>query len=190
MVLLIDNFDSFTFNLVQYLRQAGAEVMVKRNDELDLVGALALGATHIVLSPGPGTPDDSGVCLEVARASLDGSLSVPLLGVCLGHQVIAQVAGADVRLATDVRHGKTSPVSHDGKGIFAGLPSPLTVVRYHSLAVNKAPDEFVVSARADDDSEIMGLRHVSLPIESVQFHPESILSEGGLQMLNQFLKFQ
>ncbi|MBL8059611.1 MAG: aminodeoxychorismate/anthranilate synthase component II [Chthonomonas sp.] len=190
MLLLIDNFDSFTFNLAQLIRQAGAEVTVVRNDQISLQEIEQMDPSQIVFSPGPGSPSNSGLCLAVAVACLTGELCVPLLGVCLGHQVIAQVAGAPIRFAKEVRHGKTSSVAHEGLGMFVGLPSPLTVVRYHSLSVEAAPLDFVVTARAVDDGEIMGLKHVSLPIESVQFHPESILTEGGLSMITQFLMAQ
>lgn len=183
MVLVIDNFDSFTYNLVQGLMVAGAEVQTVRNDAISLEEIISLQTTGIVLAPGPGTPESSGVCLAVASSALRGELDVPVLGVCLGHQVLANQAGAIVGEAREVRHGKPSVISHDSQGVFCGLPSPLSVIRYHSLSVLAPPMDFVVSARAQDDGEIMGLRHDSLPIESVQFHPESILTEYGQEML-------
>ncbi|MCC6685671.1 MAG: aminodeoxychorismate/anthranilate synthase component II [Fimbriimonadaceae bacterium] len=183
MVVVIDNFDSFTYNLVQYLQVAGQSVRVFRNDAtFDLAGA-----SHVVISPGPGSPADSGSSLAIAKMAIAGNLGIPLLGVCLGHQAIGYVAGIEVGFAGEVRHGKQSPIAHDGDGIFTGLPSPFQVVRYHSLSLKSAPPGFIVSARAEDDGEIMGIRHSTLPIEGVQFHPESILTEHGQAMISNFV---
>lgn len=192
MLLMIDNYDSFTYNLVQYVGQCGEDTIVKRNDEIDLAGIAALGPDAIMLSPGPCRPTDSGVCLDVSRAALD-SLSpiygLPLFGVCLGHQALSMVAGGTVSRAGEVRHGKTSPVEHDGKGLFAGIPNPMIAARYHSLTLRRdtLPPGFTETARALDDGEVMGIRHVSLPIEGVQFHPESVVTEGGLAMVQNFV---
>jgi anthranilate synthase/aminodeoxychorismate synthase-like glutamine amidotransferase len=191
MILVIDNYDSFTYNLVQYLGQLGAEVVVKRNDEITLEEIEGLSPDAIMLSPGPCTPDRAGVCLDVLRAALaDSNWSKPIFGVCLGHQSIGQMAGGTVRRAGSIMHGKTSLVRHDGKGLFAGMPNPFTAVRYHSLVVTKdsVPSEFIITATAEDDGEIMGLRHKTLPIEGVQFHPESVLTEEGLRIVENFVK--
>ena len=180
-ILVVDNYDSFVFNLVQYLAQLDAEVTVVRNDQ---VGADAVGAYDgVLLSPGPGTPEDAGVCMEIARTS-----SVPVLGVCLGHQAIATAFGATVGRAPELLHGKTSPVIHDSTGVLAGLPSPFTATRYHSLAVDPAtvPDELIVTGQTDS-GVIMALRHRTRPIQGVQFHPESVLTEGGHAMLANWL---
>lgn len=189
MILVIDNYDSFTYNLVQYLGQCGAEVVVRRNDEIaaDEIGRLR--PQGIMLSPGPCTPDQSGVCLDIARLALAGALGVPLFGVCLGHQAIGQVSGGTVARAGRIMHGKSSLVSHDGQGLFKGMPNPFRAIRYHSLVVsrNALPSGFVVSATADDDGEVMGLRHESLPIEGVQFHPESVLTENGMKIVENFV---
>ncbi len=178
---MVDNYDSFVFNLVQYLAQLGAEVDVRRNDEV--TAADARGFDGVLLSPGPGTPQQAPVCGAIARTS-----DVPVLGVCLGHQAIAEAFGATVSRAPELVHGKTSPVLHDGAGVFAGLPSPMIATRYHSLAVEPAtvPDTLVVTARTDS-GVIMGLRHRDLPVEGVQFHPESVLTEGGHAMLANWL---
>jgi anthranilate synthase component 2 len=188
VVLVVDNFDSFTYNLVQILGEIGLEMEVRRNDEVGLAEAVAMRPDGVLLSPGPCSPESSGVSLEIARCALDagGPLAgVPVLGVCLGHQAIGQAAGADIRFAATLRHGKTSPVTHDGAGIFQGCPSPVQVVRYHSLSVGEGglTDVFEVTARSADDGEVMGMRHRRLPIEGVQFHPESILTEHGKTML-------
>lgn len=190
MILVIDNYDSFTYNLVQYLGQAGAEVVVHRNDEIDLDGIRALDPEGIMLSPGPCTPRESGVCLNVLAAALQGDLSVPIFGVCLGHQAIGEVAGGVVKQARRIMHGKTSMVRHDGQGLFAGMPNPFRAVRYHSLVVtpDSVPAGFTVTATAEDDGEIMGMRHDSLPIEGVQFHPESVLTEEGFRIVENFVK--
>ena len=191
MLLMIDNYDSFTFNVVQYLGELGAEVKVVRNDELTLAEIEALNPERIVISPGPCTPTEAGVSLEVIR-HFAGKL--PIFGVCLGHQGIGQAFGGDVVRARQVMHGKTSPVYHEHQGVFAGLNDPLTVTRYHSLVVKleTLPECLEVTAwtRLDDGSvdEIMGLRHKTLNVEGVQFHPESILSEQGHELFANFLK--
>ncbi|MBL8049146.1 MAG: aminodeoxychorismate/anthranilate synthase component II [Chthonomonas sp.] len=192
MILVIDNFDSFTYNLVQYLGMAGAEVVVRRNNELSLDQIRAMRPAGIMLSPGPCTPNESGVCQDVASAMLAGDkdLAMPLFGVCLGHQVLGQVSGGTVARAERIMHGKTSQIEHDGAGLFAGVPSPFTAVRYHSLVIRAEtlhPD-FLISARSLDDGEIMGIRHRHLPIEGVQFHPESVLTEHGMDLVRNFLR--
>ena len=191
MILMIDNYDSFTYNLVQYFGELGAEVQVHRNDQITVDEVLALKPAQIVLSPGPCTPNEAGICLELLER-LQGRF--PILGVCLGHQAMGQAFGGTVKRARQVMHGKTSPVHHAARGVFAGLPSPFTATRYHSLIVDRVdlPDCFEVTAwtQQDDGSmdEIMGLRHKTLPIEGVQFHPESILTEHGHAMLKNFLE--
>ncbi|GEC70034.1 aminodeoxychorismate synthase component 2 [Raoultella terrigena] len=186
MILLIDNYDSFTWNLYQYFCELGAEVLVKRNDELTLEEIATLAPEKIVISPGPCTPDESGISLAVIGHYAG---KVPLLGVCLGHQAIAQVFGATIVRAAKVMHGKTSPISHDGRGVFQGLNNPLTVTRYHSLVIDPdtLPECFDVTARSES-GEIMAIRHREWDLEGVQFHPESILSEQGHQLLANFLK--
>ena len=185
MILLIDNYDSFTWNLYQYFCELGAEVQVRRNDELTLEEIAALMPEKIVISPGPCTPNESGISLAVI-ARYAGQ--VPLLGVCLGHQAIAQVFGATIVRAAKVMHGKTSPIYHNGQGVFQGLNNPLTVTRYHSLLIDPAtlPECFEVTARSES-GEIMAIRHREWDLEGVQFHPESILSEQGHQLLANFL---
>ena len=185
MILVIDNYDSFTYNLVQYLGELGAKPEVVRNDAVDLSGISAMRPERIVISPGPGTPDDAGVSLEVIRGLGSG---IPILGVCLGHQAIGQAFGATVARARRQMHGKTSAVEHDGRGVFRGVPSPFSATRYHSLAVlaDTVPEDLEISARADD-GEVMGLRHRRWPVEGVQFHPESILTVEGKQLLRNFL---
>lgn len=190
MLLLIDNYDSFTWNLYQYFCELGASVRVVRNDALSLAEIEALPLTHLVISPGPCTPDQAGISLDAIRR-FSGHL--PILGVCLGHQAIAQVYGAQVVRARQVMHGKTSVIQHTGQGVFHGLNNPLTVTRYHSLIVAREtlPPEFDVTAwslRDGEPDEIMGFRHRTLPLEGVQFHPESILSEQGHHLLANFLK--
>ncbi|WFQ79133.1 aminodeoxychorismate synthase component II [Xenorhabdus sp. SF857] len=191
MLLIIDNYDSFTFNLYQYFCELGAEVLVKRNDEIQLEDIEDLAPTHLVISPGPCTPNEAGISLE-AISHFAGKL--PILGVCLGHQAIGQAFGASVVKAREVMHGKTSLIHHSQQGVFKGLDRPLTVTRYHSLVVaaETLPASFEVTAwsqRNGDVDEIMGIRHRTLPLEGVQFHPESILSEQGHELLNNFLKY-
>jgi anthranilate synthase component 2 len=186
MLLLIDNYDSFTWNLVHYLGELGAEVVVRRNDALDVQEAMAMRPAGIVLSPGPCDPDQAGICLALTLAAAE--TGTPLLGVCLGHQTIGQAFGGRVVRAGQIVHGKLGTMHHEGKGVFAGLPSPFAATRYHSLIVDRAslPDCLEVTAWLEDGT-IMGLRHRSLPIEGVQFHPESIASEHGHRMLRTFL---
>ena len=186
MLLLIDNYDSFTYNLVHYFGELGADVVVHRNDALNVQEAMALKPSAIVLSPGPGTPEQSGICLALTQAAAE--TKTPLLGVCLGHQTIGQVFGGKVVRCHEIVHGKMGAMHHSGKGVFAGLPSPFEATRYHSLIVDRAslPDSLEVTAWLEDGT-IMGLKHRELPIEGVQFHPESIASEHGHQMLKTFL---
>ena len=184
MILVIDNYDSFTWNLVHYLMELGAEVQVVRNDAMTASEALASGASAFLLSPGPCTPNEAGISLDLVAACAEARLS--LLGVCLGHQSIGQHFGGKV-VRGGLMHGKTSPVRHDGTGLFKGLPSPFTATRYHSLIVEDIPDNLIVNATADDGSA-MGFRHKELPIHSVQFHPESIATEYGHEMLANFLE--
>jgi len=182
-ILVVDNYDSFVFNLVQYLAQLGAEVDVKRNDSI--APDAGRGYDGVLISPGPGTPADAGVCMDMIRL-LGGE--VPIFGVCLGHQAIGEVYGAVVDRAPELLHGKTSLVHHDGLGVFAGLPNPMTATRYHSLAImpETVPDVLEVTARTDS-GVIMGVRHRTLAVEGVQFHPESVLTEGGHRMLANWL---
>jgi anthranilate synthase component 2/para-aminobenzoate synthetase component 2 len=188
---MIDNYDSFTYNLVQYFQRLDQEVLVKRNDELSIAQIKALNPQYIVLSPGPCSPDDAGISLSVVD-KLKGVY--PILGICLGHQSIAQALGAKVRRARQVMHGKTSIIRHTGEGVFTGLTDPLTVCRYHSLIVDKhtLPDTLKVTAwtvnKDNEKDEIMGLSHKELPLEGVQFHPEAILTEHGLMLLDNFLR--
>ena len=188
MILMIDNYDSFTYNLVQYMGELGAQVRVVLNDEMTVAAIAALKPEKIVISPGPCSPNEAGVSLEVIR-SFAGKL--PILGVCLGHQAIGQAFGGKVVHARQLMHGKTSPVTHIESGVFAGLPTPFTATRYHSLALERdtLPAELEVTAWTDD-GEIMGLKHRTLAIEGVQFHPESILTEHGHRMLRNFLQRQ
>ena len=183
MILVIDNYDSFTWNLVHYLMELGARVEVVRNDAISAGQALSSGAKAFLLSPGPCTPNEAGVSLDLVAACADAG--APLLGVCLGHQAIGQHFGGKV-VRGGLMHGKTSPVSHDGTGLFQGLPSPFTATRYHSLIVEDVPGSLIVNATSEDGS-VMGFRHTSLPIHSVQFHPESIATEHGHAMLANFL---
>jgi anthranilate synthase/aminodeoxychorismate synthase-like glutamine amidotransferase len=185
MIVVIDNYDSFTYNLVQYLGELGAEPHVVRNDALDVPGVAALKPERIVISPGPGTPDQAGVSLNVIQQL---GAATPILGVCLGHQAIGQAFGATVARAKTQMHGKTSEIRHDGRGVFAGLSNPFTATRYHSLVIlpDTVPPELEVTAWADD-GEIMGVRHRTLPVEGVQFHPESILTLEGKRLLGNFL---
>ena len=190
-ILMIDNYDSFTYNLVQYLQELGAEVLVHRNDRIDLAGMEVLNADRLMISPGPCTPNEAGISVEAIRHFAG---KMPILGVCLGHQALGQAFGAKVVRARTVMHGKTSPVHHTGQGVFRGLPSPYVATRYHSLVVDKAtlPDCFEITAWTEDDNgdmdEIMGMCHKDLPLEGVQYHPESILTEHGHDLLNNFLK--
>ncbi|MGL9723798.1 aminodeoxychorismate synthase component II [Sodalis sp. (in: enterobacteria)] len=188
-LLIIDNYDSFTWNLYQYFRELGAQVMVRRHDSLDIADIERLAPARLVISPGPGTPDQAGISLAAIR-HFAGKL--PILGVCLGHQAIAQAFGARIVRARNVMHGKTSVIRHDGQGVFAGLAQPLTVTRYHSLVIDAAsvPSCLAVTARSQregEPDEIMAIRHRSLPLEGVQFHPESIMSEQGHRLLANFL---
>ncbi len=186
MILVIDNYDSFTYNLVQYLGEIGEEVVVRRNDEIDLAGVEALAPDHILISPGPCTPNEAGISLSLID-HFKGK--IPIFGVCLGHQSIGQAFGGDVIRAERLMHGKTSEIFHDGKTLFEGLPSPFIATRYHSLIVKAEtlPDCLEVSARTAE-GEIMALRHKEYPIEGVQFHPESIITQHGHQILRNFLR--
>ncbi|MDR9857652.1 aminodeoxychorismate/anthranilate synthase component II [Paenibacillus sp. VCA1] len=186
MILVIDNYDSFTYNLVQYLGELGEEVKVYRNDEIDIPGIEALAPDHILISPGPCTPNEAGISLE-AIEHFKGK--IPIFGVCLGHQAIGQAFGGRVVRAERLMHGKTSPILHQGTSVFEGLPSPFTATRYHSLLVERStlPDCLEITAETEE-GEIMGLRHKEYPIEGVQFHPESIITDHGHQMLRNFLK--
>lgn len=183
MILVIDNYDSFTWNLVHYLMELGAQVEVVRNDAISAGQAMSTGAKAFLLSPGPCTPNEAGVSLDLVAACADAG--APLLGVCLGHQAIGQHFGGKV-VRGGLMHGKTSPVDHDGTGLFTGLPSPFTATRYHSLIVEDVPAELIVNATSEDGS-VMAFRHASLPIHSVQFHPESIATEYGHEMLANFM---
>ena len=188
MLLLIDNYDSFTYNLYQYLSELGASVEVLRNDEASVEDCLAMGPERIVVSPGPKTPSEAGISVELIRAAAG---QVPLLGVCLGHQCIGQAFGGRIVSAVEIMHGKISTVTHDGTGVFAGLPQPFEAIRYHSLAIDpdSLPAELEVSARAES-GVIMGVRHRTLPIEGVQFHPESIMTATGHDLLRNFLAME
>jgi len=199
MILLLDNYDSFTYNIVQYLQQLGAEVVVVENDAVSVTDITALNPKAIVLGPGPGTPDEAGITLQCIKHFAD---KLPLLGVCLGHQAIAQSFGATIVRASQIMHGRTSQVLHDQQGVFSGLDNPTEFTRYHSLIIDKSslPDTLKISAWTSNNSrnsqefnsqdnlnEIMGIRHKHLPIEGVQFHPESILSQAGLKLFENFL---
>ncbi|WP_462180817.1 anthranilate synthase component II [Pseudoalteromonas gelatinilytica] len=189
MLLMIDNYDSFTYNLVQYFQRLDQDVLVKRNDEISIAEIKQLNPEHIVLSPGPCSPNEAGISLQVVE-QLKGQL--PILGICLGHQTIAQALGADVIRAKQVMHGKTSLVKHTNQGVFKGLANPLTVCRYHSLVVDKQslPSDFTITAWTEQNSdfdEIMGIMHNDLALEGVQFHPEAILTQQGLELLANFL---
>jgi anthranilate synthase component II len=185
MILVIDNYDSFTYNLVHYLAELGAPTCVYRNDTLSVQEALSMGAEAIVLSPGPCAPDQAGICLPLLRAAPE---TLPILGVCLGHQAIGQAYGGDVVRAKSLMHGKTSPIHHKGQGLFTNMPDPFIATRYHSLAVKAEtlPEELMVTAWTDD-GEIMGFQHKTRPIHGVQFHPESIATQGGHKLLANFL---
>src|SRR5690606_11464748 len=185
MILVIDNYDSFTYNLVQYLGELGQEIVVKRNDEIDIAGVEALRPDHILISPGPRTPSEAGISLELVERFKG---EIPILGVCLGHQTIGQAFGGEVVRAERLMHGKTSEIQHDGRGVFAGLPNPVIATRYHSLILRRdtLPDCLEITAETSE-GEIMGIRHKTYPIEGVQFQPESIITEHGHQMLRNFL---
>jgi para-aminobenzoate synthetase component 2 len=185
-ILVVDNYDSFVFNLVHYLAELGAEPEVVRNDAVDPAAVLAERPAGVLVSPGPGRPEDAGACVPLIRRC--AGAAVPVLGVCLGHQAVAVAFGGDVGPAAELRHGKTSEIHHGGAGVFAGLPDPFAATRYHSLIVREAtlPAELEVSARTADGT-IMGLRHRALPVEGVQFHPESVLTRGGYRLLGSWL---
>ena len=190
MILMIDNYDSFTYNIVQYLKELGAEVEVRRNDEITIAEIEALAPEKIVISPGPCTPNEAGISLQAVEHFAG---KIPILGICLGHQSIGQSFGGKVGRAASVMHGKTSPIHHNGEGVFAGLKQPFEATRYHSLVVDKAtlPDTLEITAWTEKEGEIdeiMGLRHKDLNLEGVQFHPESILTEHGYDLLNNFLQ--
>jgi anthranilate synthase/aminodeoxychorismate synthase-like glutamine amidotransferase len=187
MILVIDNYDSFTYNLVQYLGELGTQPLVRRNNEITVDEIASLKPERIVISPGPGRPEQAGITLAVIKAF---GPTTPVLGVCLGHQAIGMAFGGSVVRARIPMHGKTSTISHDGKGVFAGITSPLTVARYHSLVVDRAgwPADLEISAQTEDDSTVMALRHRAFPIHGVQFHPESIMTREGHQLLRNFLK--
>ena len=183
MILLVDNYDSFTYNLAHLFGKLGAEVVVRRNDAIDAESAARLGATHLVISPGPGRPADAGATPELVR---NLAPRIPTLGVCLGHQAIVEGFGGEIAAARELVHGKACTVKHDGRGIFTGLPTELEAGRYHSLAAETVPDELEVSATADD-GEVMAVRHRELPIDGIQFHPESVLTPLGLEIARNFL---
>jgi anthranilate synthase component 2 len=185
MILVVDNYDSFTYNLVHYLNELGAETEVYRNDAISVGEALGLKPEAVLLSPGPCTPNEAGICLELIAKAPE---TLPILGVCLGHQAIGQAFGGDVVRAKTLMHGKTSPIRHNGEGVFKGLANPFIATRYHSLAVSRSTLPNVLEVTAwTDDGEIMGLRHMSRPIHGVQFHPESIATESGHDLLANFL---
>ena len=184
-VLVIDNYDSFTFNLVQYLGELGADPVVVRNDVLSPTEARELAPDRLVISPGPGRPEDAGYSEEYVRTL---GMEIPTLGVCLGHQAIARVFGGTVTLAPEPKHGKTSTIRHDGRGVFAGLEQPFTATRYHSLATVALPDSLVACAWSIEDDVVQGIRHTELPIHGVQFHPESIMTTEGMALLRNFLE--
>ncbi len=187
MLVMIDNYDSFTYNLVQYLRELGEDVLVFRNDQVTIGEIKELDPSRIVISPGPCTPDKAGISVEVITTFAG---SIPILGVCLGHQAIGHAFGARIVKAKTIMHGKTSRIFHDGKGIFYSIRNPLEATRYHSLVIEEhsLPEEFEISALSDDDEEIMAIRHKQYPLEGVQFHPESILTRNGKDMLHNFLR--
>ena len=187
-LFMLDNYDSFTYNIVQYLQMLGAKVQTFRNNRTTPDAVLGLGADALVLSPGPGKPSEAGILTDLIRAG--AREKIPMLGVCLGHQAIGEVFGMKVIHAKRVMHGKASDITTDGRGIFAGLPEKLSVIRYHSLVLDPEtlPPELEVTARAADDGEIMGIRHRTLPIEGVQYHPESVLSEMGMEQFENFLR--
>jgi anthranilate synthase component 2 len=187
VILLIDNFDSFTYNLYQYLGELGENVTVYRNNQISIAEIKLLNPKAIILSPGPGKPEDAGICIELIQAFYR---DIPILGICLGHQAIGAAFGSDIRKARVIKHGKTSFITHNGKGIFSYLPSPLEVMRYHSLTIGKShlPSQLECTAYAMDDDEVMGIKHRSYPVYGLQFHPESIGTPCGKQMLHNFLQ--
>jgi anthranilate synthase component 2 len=184
MILLVDNYDSFTYNLAHLLEELGAEVVVRRNDEIDADESERLAPSHLVISPGPGRPEGAGATLEIIRRLAP---TTPTLGVCLGHQAIVEAFGGEVGSASRLLHGKSSEISHDGKGVFTGLPQGIVVGRYHSLAATRVPDVLEVTARSED-GEVMGVRHRELRVEGVQFHPESVLTPDGPALGRNFLE--
>jgi anthranilate synthase component 2 len=186
MILVIDNYDSFTYNIVQYLGELGADIEVVRNDEVTVADILKKKPDHILISPGPCSPKEAGVSVKVIQ-ELAGK--IPILGVCLGHQSIGYAFGGEIIRAKNLMHGKTSQINHDGKGVFKGLPNPFKATRYHSLVINKEklPEDLIVTAQSED-GEIMGVRHKTLPVEGVQFHPESILTESGKALFRNFIE--
>jgi anthranilate synthase/aminodeoxychorismate synthase-like glutamine amidotransferase len=190
MVFVLDNYDSFTYNLVQYMGELGAEVVVRRNDELTPEDVVAMNPDRILLSPGPCTPQDAGILIPLIKHLAKQEKQIPVLGVCLGHQAIGAAFGGDVIRADKLMHGKTSIIDHDGRTIFRDIPAPMTCTRYHSLIVSEKhfPRDLEISARVAGESTIMALRHRTLPIEGVQFHPESVLTDHGKQLIANFLK--
>jgi anthranilate synthase/aminodeoxychorismate synthase-like glutamine amidotransferase len=190
MVFVLDNYDSFTYNLVQYMGELGAEMVIRRNDELSPAEVEALHPDRILISPGPCTPQDAGISIDLIKYFAQAERAIPVLGVCLGHQAIGAAFGGNVVRAPKLMHGKTSEIKHDGKTIFTGIPETMTCTRYHSLIVAEEgfPKELEVSARTEDGETIMALRHRELPIEGVQFHPESVLTAHGKQIIENFLK--
>ena len=189
MIFVLDNYDSFTYNLVQYMGEMGAEMVIRRNDEVTVDEVIAIAPERIVLSPGPCTPQDAGVLVPLIEELATRNSQIPVLGVCLGHQAIGAAFGGKVVAAKKLMHGKTSSVAHDGKGVFEGIDSPMTCTRYHSLIVEEKslPQTLAITARSEDGT-IMGLRHRELPMEGVQFHPESVLTENGKRLIANFLK--
>jgi anthranilate synthase/aminodeoxychorismate synthase-like glutamine amidotransferase len=187
MILVIDNYDSFTYNIVQYLGELGAEIEVVRNDEISVADIIKKKPDHILISPGPCSPKEAGISVELIQKLAE---KTPILGVCLGHQSIGYAFGGDIVRAKNLMHGKTSSIQHDGQGVFKGMPNPFKATRYHSLVIKKEtlPKDLVITAESED-GEIMGVRHKTLPVEGVQFHPESILTESGKILLGNFLKF-
>ncbi|MEH7305413.1 anthranilate synthase component II [Neobacillus drentensis] len=186
MILLIDNFDSFTFNLYQYLGEIGEQITVFRNNQLNMEQIKELNPKAIILSPGPGKPEDAGICIELIQTFFN---KIPILGICLGHQAIGAAFGGEIQRAALIKHGKTSLITHQGTGLFQDLPSPLEVMRYHSLIIEKCsiPDELECISHSDDDQEIMAIKHRQFPVFGLQFHPESIGTPSGKQILNNFL---
>ena len=184
-VFMIDNYDSFTYNLVQYLGELGADITVRRNDQVSVAEIEEAAPSHLVVSPGPCTPDEAGI--SMAAVSRFGALRIPVLGVCLGHQAIGQVYGGVVRRAGAPVHGKTDEIAHDGRGVFAGLPQPFTATRYHSLVVDEALPACLELSAWNEEGVVMGVRHRELPVHGVQFHPESVLTGAGLDLLRNFL---